>query len=92
MVGGHTADPGGLDDLFAGEPELGLGALLTHREPVGLMSQDPRHPIMRGLGGLAGALGQTRFSRTRPLRAGDGTVLSRFSAASLRDDGSFSPR
>ncbi len=79
VVGGHTADPGGLDDLFAGEPELGLGAPLTHREPVGLMSQDPRHPIMRGLGGLAGALGQTRFSRTRPLRAGDGTVLARFS-------------
>ena len=82
VVGGHTADPRGLDSLdslFGGEPELGLGAPLTHREPVGLMSQDPRHPIMRGLGGLAGALGQTRFSRTRPLRAGDGTVLARFS-------------
>ena len=82
VVGGNTADPGGLDSLdslFGGEPELGLGAPLTHPEPVGLMSQDPRHPIMRGLGGSAAALGQTRFSRTRPLRAGDGTVLARFS-------------
>ncbi|HIE91794.1 MAG TPA: VWA domain-containing protein [Acidobacteria bacterium] len=82
VVGGNAADLGGLDSLdslFGGEPELGLGASLTHPEPVGLMSQDPRHPIMGGLGGLAGALGQTRFSQTRPLRAGDGTVLARFS-------------
>ncbi|MDA1093025.1 MAG: BatA domain-containing protein [Acidobacteria bacterium] len=78
VVGGDTLGPLSLNALFAGEPDLGLGEPLTHGEPVRLVAQAPRHPIMRGLGSLAGALGQTRFRRTRPLTAGDGQVLAQF--------------
>ena len=78
VVGGDSLGPVSLNDLFEGEPDLGLGEPLTHAEPVTLIGQAPRHPIMRGLGSLAGALGQTRFRRTRPIAVGTGQVLARF--------------
>lgn len=78
VLGGDALGPASSNELFDGDPELGLGEPLTHAEPVTLIGRAPRHPIMRGLGRLAGALGQARFRRTRPIAAGTGQVLAQF--------------
>jgi hypothetical protein len=78
VVGGDGLEPALLNDLFGGDLDLGLGEPVTHAAPVALVSQAPRHPIVRGLGSVAGALGEARFRRTRPLVAGSGLVLARF--------------
>jgi hypothetical protein len=78
VVGGDSLGPVLLDDLFGGDLDLGLGEPVTHAAPVALVSQAPRHPIVRGLGRVAGALGEARFRRTRPIVAGSGLVLARF--------------
>ncbi len=78
VVGGDGLEPALLNDLFEGDLDLGLGEPVTHAAPVALVSQAPRHPIVRGLGSVAGALGEARFRRTRPLVAGSGLVLARF--------------
>lgn len=78
VVGGESLGPAPLDAVFGGEPNLGLGEPVTHAAPVALMSQAPRHPIVRGLGSMADALGEARFRRTRPMVAGSGQILARF--------------
>ena len=78
VVGGAGLDAVLLGDLFEGNPDLGLGEPVTHAAPLPLVSQAPRHPIVRGLGSMGDALGDARFHRTRSMVAGSGQILARF--------------
>ena len=50
----------------------------AHDEPAALVTSDRRHPLVRALGGLAGRLGRSRFTRTAGLDAADGGVVLSF--------------
>ncbi len=64
----------------AGLLEAGAGPAATreHAEPVALVATDRRHPLVRALGGLAGRLGRSRFTRTASLDAAAGGVVLSF--------------
>jgi hypothetical protein len=77
VVGGEAVDPALVNGLFAGEPDLGVGAVETLAAPRTLLLAERRHPSLTALGGLAAALDRVRFSRARTIAEGD-VVLARF--------------
>ena len=50
----------------------------AHDDPLALVTSDRRHPLVRALGGLAGRLGRSRFTRSAGLDAADGGVVFSF--------------
>ena len=79
VVAGAGFDSNLVADLFGRDTELGLGAPQTHVDPITLVPNDFRHPIIQGLGRLASQLSETRFTTTFTADAGAGTVIARFS-------------
>ncbi len=76
LAGGAGTAAVQIAGLFEGSARF--GAVVTHDVPLSFVPSDLRHPIMRRLGSLSGALSRARFSRTLSLDPGDAAVLARF--------------
>ena len=77
-VGGPAAAAAARAGLLGAAAGLEPAEIRAHDEPVALVPSDRRHPLVRALGGLAGRLGRSRFTRTAGLDAAAGGVVLSF--------------
>ena len=79
-VGGSAAAAAARAGLLGDGGGAGPGpaSIRTHAEPVAVVPADPRHPVVRALGDLAGRLGEARFGRTAVVDAPDGEAVLSF--------------
>ena len=78
IVTGPTLDPALVADVVGPSLTLSLRPV-EHEPPLSLSVTDPRHPVFRAFGRVAGTLGQVRFDGTMQVDQTGGRVLARFS-------------